>query len=206
MKHEARSARSERNRRFQISKRKRVSDSEFRISAFQQREPGFTLLEMVGWFGIFTVVIITAIGAVIAINGAQVKAANIQNIQDNLRFALESMTKEMRTAKTFAPSGVGAPAYTTLSFTRSDGTQVTYCVQNFALMKIIGSASCSGGSAVTGDGINIDQLVFYVVGHAAGISDGQPRITVSLRASSRDPRFATTFRVQTTVIQRERDR
>lgn len=161
---------------------------------------------MVVSFGIFTVVIVTAIGAVIAISGAQVKAANIQNIQDNIRFALESMTKEMRTAKSFVPSGGSAPAYTVLSFTRSDGTQVTYCAQNLALVKITGGGSCSGGSAVTGDGINVDQLVFYVVGHVAGISDGQPRITVSLRASSRDARFATTFRLQTTVVQRERDR
>lgn len=168
---------------------------------------GFTLLEMVVSFGIFAVVIVTAIGAVVAINHAQVKAANIQDIQDNLRFSLESMTKEIRTGKNFVPAGGSAPAYAALSFRRSDGVPVTYCRQGGALRKLSGSATdCSLGSAVTSDAITMEQLVFYVIGASAGPADGQPRITVSLRASSRDPKLATSFRLQTTVAQRERDR
>ena len=53
---------------------------------------------------------------------------NIQNIQDNLRFGLESMTKEIRTGKNFLPAGGNAPAYTALTFVRSDGAPITYCV------------------------------------------------------------------------------
>ncbi len=161
---------------------------------------------MVVSFGIFSVVIITAVGAVIAINNAQVKAANIQNIQDNLRFGLESMTKEIRTGKNFLPAGGNAPAYTALTFVRSDGAPITYCVAGQALRKLTGSGDCTTASAVTSDAVIIEQLVFYVIGQAAGAADGQPRITVSLRARSRDARLATTFRLQTTVLQRERDR
>lgn len=178
----------------------------FHLSPFHERA-GFTLLEMVVSFGIFAVVIVTAVGAVIAINGAQIKAVNIQNIQDNIRFALESMTKEMRTGKNFVPSGGSAPAYSTLAFTRSDGTQITYCLQGSALRKITGSGSdCAAAFAVTSDAINVERIVFYVIGHTAGAADGQPRLTVSLQASSRDVRYPTAFRLQTTVVQRERDR
>ncbi|MBI4132432.1 MAG: hypothetical protein HY474_02255 [Candidatus Sungbacteria bacterium] len=167
---------------------------------------GFTLLEMVVSFGIFAVVIVTAIGAVIAISNAQVKAANTQNVQDNLRFALESMTKEMRTGRTFAPSGGNPPAYAALTFLRSDGVQVTYCSRAGALRKVTGAnTDCAAGSDVTSDAVTVEQLVFYIVGQAAGASDGQPRITVALRASSSDRRFPTTFRLQTTIVQRERD-
>lgn len=168
---------------------------------------GFTLLEMVVSFGIFSVVIVTAVGALIAISGAQVKAVNIQSIQDNVRFALESMTKEMRTGKSFIPSGGGAPAYAMLTFTRSDGTQITYCSGGSALRKINGSgADCAtAGSPITSDAVIVEQVVFYVIGQVAGMFDGQPRITVALKARSSDPRLATSFRLQTTVVQRERD-
>ena len=167
---------------------------------------GFTLLEMVVSFGIFSAVIITAVGAVISINNAQVKADNIQNIQDNLRFGLESMTREIRTGKNFSPSGGNAPAYAVLAFTRTDGAQITYCLAGQALRKLSGSGDCSTASAVTSDAVIIEQLVFYVVGQAAGVADGQPRVTVSFRARSRDARLATALRLQTTVLQRERDR
>ncbi len=173
---------------------------------FARARDGFTLLEMIVSFGIFSAVIITAIGAVIAINNAQVKADNMQNIQDNLRFGLESMTREIRTGKNFLPSGGSAPAYAALAFTRTDGVQITYCLAGQALRKLAGAGDCTTASAVTSDAIIIEQLVFYVIGQAVGAADGQPRVTVSLRARSRDAKLATTFRLQTTVLPRERDK
>ena len=65
--------------------------------------------------------------------------------------------------------------------------------------------NCASGAPVTDDAIAVEQLVFYVIGNALGPSDGQPRITIALRASSADPILATTFRIQTTVTQRLRD-
>ena len=178
----------------------------FRFSLASQRG-GFTLLEMVVSFGIFSVVIIVAIGAVLAINNAQIKASNIQNIQDNLRFAVESMTKEMRTGRAFAPFGGSSPAYAGVSFTRSDNTQVGYCREGTALRKISGGGTnCASAAVVTGESIVIEQLTFYIIGHGAGSADGQPRVTVSLSARSRDPKLETTLRLQTTVVPRERDR
>lgn len=174
--------------------------------SFEERKFGFTLLEMVVSFGIFAVVIVIAVGAMLAINNAQIKASNIQNIQDNLRFAVESMTKEMRTGKSFLPFGGSPPAYAGLTFTRSDSSQVGYCLDGAALKKISGSSqNCSLGSAVSGTNVIVEQLVFYVLGQSPGPLDGQPRITVSLRARSADPKLATFFRLQTTVTQRERD-
>lgn len=174
-------------------------------SALARERAGFTLLEVVVSLGIFSVVIITAIGAVIAIKNAQLKASRIQVIQDNLRFTLESMTREMRTASSFSPGG-SAPAYTQLTFTRSDNVVVSYCSQNGTVRKMTGGSTvCSVGSPVTSDDVLIDRLTFYVLGQAAGPSDGQPRVTTSLQAHSRDPKLGTSFRIQTTVTQRLRD-
>lgn len=169
---------------------------------------GFTLLEMLIALGIFSVVMIITVGAVLALQQAQVKASRIQDMQDNLRFSVESMTKEMRTGTDFLPSGAisGLPnGYDQLVFTRSDGVQIGYCRASNAIRKMTAIINCASGAPVTDDAIAVEQLVFYVIGNALGPSDGQPRITIALRASSADPILATTFRIQTTVTQRLRD-
>lgn len=174
------------------------SDPSFRI--------GFTLLEMVVSFGIFSVVIITAFGALLSINSAQIKAANIQNIQDNLRFALESMAREMRFGKSFIPSDGAGPAYLQIAFTRRDGTAVGYCLNDTMIKQLSGgSSNCSLGSVVTDESIVVDQLVFYLIGQAPPPDNVQPRITIVIRAHSKDPKLATSFALQTTITPRLRD-
>lgn len=178
------------------------SISPFRISP----KRGFTLLEMVISLGIFSVVIITAVGAILALGNAQAKAGNIQNIQDNLRFTLESMTKEMRTATTFVPGAALGSGYRTITFTRQDGVTVTYCILNNAIQKIMGvTCDITIASPVTDTSVVIDQMLFYVIGQQAGASDGQPRITISLLAHTASSKLATSFRIQTSVAQRLRD-
>lgn len=176
----------------------------------RQPHSGFTLLEMIVSFGIFSVVMITAVGAVLSINRAQIKAANIQSIQDNLRFALESMTKEMRIGQGFSPTQAvaGVPsAYEELNFTvpRVGGgfDTIGYCFQDGLIKKLSGTADCSLGSAVTGDDVVIEELTFYVIGELPGDATA-PRITVSIRAHAANLTLATSFRLQTTVTPRER--
>lgn len=184
----------------------RLHQAERSVAQSDSSPAGFTLLEMVVSFGIFAVVVVIAVGAVLAISNAQVKATNIQDIQDNLRFALESMTKEMRSATAFTPAGGSPPAYASLAFTRSDGERVMYCLLDGAVRKITGpSTNCVDGSAITASAIEVQQLIFYAIGTSAGPADGQPRITVSLRARSTDPKFAASFQLQTTIVPRERD-
>ena len=204
------------NLKFIIQKGKVKSDMSaaggFRHFAFPhaRERAGFTLLEMIISLGIFSVVIITAVGAMLAIGNAQTKVAAIQNIQDNLRFVLESMTKEMRTGANFkgdTPSGSG---YRVITFTRRDGMVIQYCVGNTAAIQKIttpGASVCdvSKGSPTTDTAVFIDGLLFYLVGSEIGARDGQPRITISLSAHSVDPKLQTSFRLQTTVTQRSRD-
>lgn len=167
---------------------------------------GFTLLEMIISLGIFSVVMITAIGAMLSISSAQQKAANVQNIQDNIRFALESMTKEIRTGSTFRPASPLGSGFTTLTFTRNDGVDITYCVLVNAIQKIFGT-TCDPitASPVTDESIVIDAMLFYVIGDQPGSSDGQPRVTISLAAHTSDLKLRTTFQLQTTITQRLRD-
>lgn len=190
----------------------RFREAEFRNSSlftFHFQLPrlrrGFTLLEMVVALGVFSGVMIIAFGIAISIQNAQFKASRIQIVQDDLRFALESMTKEMRTGKDFQ-----SPAPGEINFTRTGGHTneiVAYCFRSGAIWKVVGSTDChgAGAQAVTGDDVTIEALTFYLVGDATGANDGQPRITIALKARSASPKLVSTFNIQTTVTQRLRD-
>ena len=168
---------------------------------------GFTLLEMLISTGIFAVVIITAVGAMISLNQAQVKATNIHNIQDNVRFAIEFMTKEIRTGTNFTVFGCNPSGCTEIRFTRQQGDNVGYCLSSGAMFRFILPSTCATGSAVTSSAVVINKLFFNVIGHTVGPTDGQPRITVTVEARSVNPtlRLETNFDLQTTITSRARD-
>lgn len=58
---------------------------------------GFTLVEMIVSIAIFMFVMVIAVGSLVAIVGANRKAQAVQAVVDNLRFALDDMSRVMRT-------------------------------------------------------------------------------------------------------------
>jgi prepilin-type N-terminal cleavage/methylation domain-containing protein len=59
-------------------------------------QKGFTLVEMVVSLGIFAVVAVVAVGALLKITDANKKSQSMKTAINNLNFALESMSREMR--------------------------------------------------------------------------------------------------------------
>ncbi len=57
---------------------------------------GFTLLEMIVSLGIFAVVAVIAVGALLKISDANRKSLILKTAVNNLNFALETMSREMR--------------------------------------------------------------------------------------------------------------
>jgi prepilin-type N-terminal cleavage/methylation domain-containing protein len=62
----------------------------------KSRQQGFTLIEMIVSLGIFAVVAVIAAGALLKVLDANRKSINLKNATNNLNFALESMSREMR--------------------------------------------------------------------------------------------------------------
>ncbi len=58
---------------------------------------GFTLVEVLVSLSIFTMVVVTAVSVLLTMVSASAKARDIQSIMTNLSFALDSMTREIRT-------------------------------------------------------------------------------------------------------------
>ena len=71
-------------------------------------QKGFTLIEMIVSLGIFTVVAVIAVGALLKISDANRKAITLKTAINNLNFVLESMSREMRLGSNYnCNMGVG---------------------------------------------------------------------------------------------------
>src|SRR3989338_2738477 len=72
---------------------------------------GFTLVEMIVAFGIFAVIMVIAVGSLMSLIEANHKAQTLKTIVNNLHFALENMSRNIRTGYNYhcGPGGVEIP-------------------------------------------------------------------------------------------------
>lgn len=67
---------------------------------------GFTLIEIMVSLAIFTVVAVIAVGALLKVMDANRKSINLKTAINNLNFALESMSREMRVGSDYYYSSI----------------------------------------------------------------------------------------------------
>lgn len=105
---------------------------------------GFTLVEVLVSMSLFTVVVTMSMGTLLVLIDANAKQQNIQTAMTNLSFALDSMTREIRTGYFYeCRANVSA-------LTSSDGPVNNDCssgASNFAFTETGGSLTDGKGSA-----------------------------------------------------------
>lgn len=164
-------------------------------------QKGFTLVEMVVSLGVFSLVMVVAMGAFLKITEVNKRAQNIKNAVNNINFTLEAMSRELRTGSEYELSGTeqitfigsyhpsGAPIYH--SYRRSNnriqrGTSLTKPVSTFADM--------------TSAGVNIKTMSF------TRTDNDYDRVNILIQGEAGSiERLKTSFEVQTTVSQRLTD-
>lgn len=181
---------------------------------------GFTIFEMIVAIGIFMVVVVIAVSSLLSLTASERKAITLQNTQDNLRFAVEAMAKEMRTGENFKPGcAVGCNE---VNYKTAKGAWVSYrlfhdVANNFHLIqKASTDTGCSFTEATrvfdnpicylpfTSIEVRVENLVFFVTG--VGDDNLQPKVTIVLEATTPGiERTASRLRLQTTVAQRRLD-
>ena len=173
---------------------------------------GFTLIELIVSVGIFMIIMLMAIGSLAGMANADRKAQSIQTVVDNLNFALDDISRSIRTGTTYhcgtasEPSGEGslsatndcaANGSTYMAFRASGGNTIVYW---FAPASSCGTAysggcieeSLDGGSSflpLTSPNFYIDSMRFYVIGSCPLTSGSgcaadalQPKVTITLSA------------------------
>lgn len=168
---------------------------------------GFSLVEMIVALGIFLVVISMVVLFFNQSLVAQRRVFSSQNIQDNLRYAIEFMTREIRMGSGF-DVGEGAPsvrgysyllASDVLKFKNSKGEFVTYSWdQNAALSNY--HLILRNGQPIISQNVEVYDFAFVL---NQGLQ--QPRITIIIKAQIKDakkPEEQIPIIVQTTVSPR----
>jgi prepilin-type N-terminal cleavage/methylation domain-containing protein len=189
------------------------------------QEKGFTLIEVLISTAIFSVVTVIALGALLAMAEADRKAQSLKTVINNLNFALESMSRTIRTGYDYhCGSGTGAPSdcdnqggspngSTYMHFTAADGvTKIAYCLDGTTLKRqkiISGSLNTSCSSSVflpvTASEVIITSLKFIVSG-SLRTDTKQPRVTILMSGYVPFKEGQKTdFNIQTTVTQRVYD-
>lgn len=154
------------------------------------RQAGWTLLEMMVAMGLFAFVITIVFSTFVLAITSQRRIMALRNIEDNARFALESMAREIRTGKNFSNTN------SQISFMNAKGESVIYRFNNKVIEK-----SSNGGLdylPVTSPEVSVDYLNFYLMGEGAG-DNQQPRITITIGATSQVGNQSANIKIQTTI-------
>lgn len=165
---------------------------------------GYTLLEMIVSVGIFSIVMLIVTGAYLTLISLDRKARATNQLVSNLSFAIESMTRSIRTGSTYSCNGAGNGTCSRFSFVDSQGRTVTYLLKSDGSIGQCTSGTCVDATAIalTDPKITLSALTFYVRG--VGTSDTiEPQVTISLRGTlESDPGKTTDFAIQSSATQR----
>jgi len=161
---------------------------------------GFTLLEMLISIAIFSLVTVIALGAIVMLFGSYSKSQSTQVLVDNLNFALESITRDIRFGNSYTYSN--NENWIEVEF---EGDTIRYeldvSASDNGRIKRIVNGNDSEATFATAEDIDIETFRLGVAGESAG--DGHPRATFLMRGTLLRGNQQSTFALQTTVSQRD---
>lgn len=166
------------------------------------KQSGFTLLEMLVAVAIFAVVMTMTMSAFLNIVDIQAKAESFRKVNDNLNFAMEAMMREIR-------EGYGYNDCTTpcenISFTSVNGNSILYSKEEIGEIGYIKRTEDSVESRITSESIDIELLEFTTKGFDINDTD-QPLVIINLQGKSgKKTKTESMLNLQTTVSQRKLD-
>lgn len=164
-----------RNQKSQATKKQSL----FHVSRFTFHEKGYSLIELLVAMGLFSIVVsIMASMFMISLRGQQ-KAFTAQNVADNMRYAMEIMSKEIRMGSDF-----NLVSATDLQFKSNmpnrNGATVEFTLAGGQILFDDDIANAPASTAITSSNIGVMGLNFVL--YPSGTT--QPRVLVSAQASS----------------------
>src|SRR3989344_8981491 len=167
---------------------------------------GYTLVELIVAIGLFALIMMLASGAYFMMISFNRQAQGMATGINNLSFALESMTRSIRTGSEYdclgsgdCPNGSGS-----FSFIDSNGISTSYNLAGTSIQKTTDDAS----NILTDPSVTVSSLMFYAIGTRSTPSDyEQPRVTIIISGtvSSGPGKPPQSFTVETGATMRGSD-
>ena len=177
---------------------------------------GFTLIELIVAVGLFAVIMVLSAGAYYVIIGADRNAQSVSTGIDDVSFALEAMTRDIRTGYDYCGTDPGMPAnpcptdHSQFAFRDNGGTVTTYSFgsQSDGAGGTVGDIE-KNGNPLTDPSINITSLAFYPQGtspYSAGNDTEQARVFIIVSGTVAGGNVAAQqFDVETLATMRQSD-
>ena len=181
---------------------------------------GYLLLEIIVSLGIFSIIVTTSIGAVLAIVDANTKSQTTKSVIDNLSVALENISRTVRIGtnyKCLISFGTTAVVGNTcvagtigIEFTPQDSASPTDVEDYYfdsstgAIYRYRASKDTYPGTPLTAPEVNITSMNFNIYG--SDVNDGQPRVFITINGQAgQTGKRGSEFSLQTTVTERTPD-
>lgn len=159
---------------------------------------GFTLIELIVAVFIFSILVVVAGGTFVGTLGLQRRALNIKKVEENGRFVLEFVAREVRVANPINAADTGCPGTSILAFEHPVNGLIEYSLAGSQVHRKVDGVD----SIISNPDVEVSRLNFCVSGNTVG-DDKQPRVTIilGLKTPGTAPDVAT-LDLQTTVSQR----
>src|SRR3989344_7482502 len=164
------------------------------------KESGFTLIELLVAVFIFSILVTIAGGSFVSALSLQRRALNIKNTEENGRFILELMARELRVANPINTPDTSCPGSgaSILSFQHPVNGAVVYSLSGGQVHRQVGGSD----TIISNPNVEISRLNFCISGNSLN-DDKQPRVTIILSLKSGGTMAESgTIDLQTSVSQR----
>lgn len=161
-------------------------------------QDGFTLTEILVVALIFSLIVIIFSSTFISSSRLQKRAFNIQQVEENASYILESMAKEIRVSKVSGPDTncPSSPAGSLVIDHPVNG-HIIYSLSSSAVHRNVNGQD----TTISSDNVEFTRLQFCILGTA--IRDGkQPRVIILASVRSKNALQRASMDIQTMVSQR----
>lgn len=122
-------------------------------------QKGFSLLELLLYVAVLAIITTFISGAFFSINQGRARVEAATEVNANLRFAVEKMTQDIKSASAVSvPASAGATS-TTLQLTIG-GSSLMYCIPDGRIRRQDGGACTGSSPAITSGSVVGDALIF----------------------------------------------
>lgn len=185
----------------------------------QAASRGFTLVEMIVAVGLFAVVMLIAVGALLSMVGANRKAQSLQSVMNNLNIAVDGMVRSIREGSNYrcgstSPSNPNCPDgdqsfYFTPYCPKEEICNTTWVYSYNSVTKRLERSEdgiLSNAMPLTAPEVVIESVNFYVIG-ATRTDETQPKVMIVIKGTAGGAVVSarSTFHLQATAVQRVLD-
>jgi len=155
---------------------------------------GFSLLELIIYIAILSVVMLVIVGIFLSISTGRGKSESQSEVDSNLRFAVDKITGDLMTATSITTPASAGSASTTLTMATASGT-VSYCVVSGTLYRQLAGTCSATSSAITAGTVSVATSTFTRIENTNSVLSKtivsiQIDMTMSFNATSPEDQFS----------------